>query len=82
MELPQRILVADDDSEIRRLNAEVPKRAGCHLATAENGDADVKVLRAASYAPDSYDLLMTDRDLPGMSVLYLVKKPRAAHMAL
>jgi DNA-binding response OmpR family regulator len=74
--------VADDDSDLRRLNAGVLKPSGCHVDTAEDGDAYGKVLHAASHAPDSYDLLTADRDMLGLSGLCLVKKLRAAHMAL
>ena len=70
---PQHLLGADDDSDIRRLNAEEPKRGGCHVDTAKDGDADRKVLHAASHAPDSYDFLTADRDMPGLSGLCLVK---------
>ena len=79
---PRRILVADDASDLRRLNAGTLKRSGCHVDTAEDGNADGKVLHAVSYSPDSYDLLTADCGLPGLSGLCLVKKPRAAHMAL
>ena len=79
---PRHILVVDDDSDIRRLNAEVLKRSGCHVDTAKDGEAGGRVLHAVSHAPDSYDLLITAPDMPGLSGLYLVKKLRAARMAL
>jgi DNA-binding response OmpR family regulator len=80
--LPRRILVVDDDSDIRFLNAEVLKRSGYQVDTAEDGEAGWKALHAVSYAPDSYDLLITDHDMPGLSGLDLVKKLRAARMEL
>ncbi len=78
----QRALVGVDDSDIRQLNSGVLKRSGCHVDAAEDGDAEKKMLHAASHAPESYDLLIADRDLPGLSNLCPVKKPRAARMAL
>ena len=80
--LALRILVVDDDSDIRLLNAEVLKRSGYEVDTAEDGEAGWKALHAVSYAPDSYDLLITDNDMPGLSGLDLVKKLRAARMEL
>jgi DNA-binding response OmpR family regulator len=79
---PCRILVVDDDSDIRFLNAEVLKGSGYQVDTAEDGEAGWKALHAVSYDPDSYDLLITDHDMPGLTGLDLVKKLRAAHMAL
>ena len=79
---PRRILVVDDDADIRLLNAEVLKRSGYHVDTAEDGEEGWKALHAVSYAPDSYDLLITDHDMPRLTGLGLVKKMRAARMAL
>jgi DNA-binding response OmpR family regulator len=79
---PYRILVVDDDSDIRRLNAEVLRRSGYQVDTAEDGDAAWKALHAVSYDPESYDLLITDHDMPGLTGLDLFKKLRAARMEL
>ena len=81
-EAPHRILVVDDDSDILLLNSEVLKRSGYQVDTAEDGEAGWKALHAASYAPDSYDLLITDHDMPGLTGLDLIKKLRAARMEL
>ena len=77
----QHILVVDDDRDLRRLNAEVLKRSGSPVDTAEDGAAGGKGLHAVSHAPDSYDLLITAPDMPGLSDPYLVKQLRAARMA-
>jgi len=79
---PRRILVVDDEPDIRRLNAEVLKSSGYVVDTAEDGKAGWHALRAASHAPDSYDLLITDHNMPELSGLALVKKLRAARMDL
>jgi PleD family two-component response regulator len=78
---PQHILVVDDARDLRRLNAGVLKRSGCPVDTAEDGEAGGKVLHAVSHASDSYDLLITAPDMPGLSDPYLVKQLRAARMA-
>lgn len=74
---PQHILVVDDDHDIRRLNAEVLKRLGYEVATAADGAAGWAALNAARY-----DLLITDNDMPNVSGIELLKKVRAARMAL
>ena len=78
----RRILVVDGEPDVRRLNVEVLVSCGYEVNTAEDGLAGWKVLHAARHAPESYDLLITDHDMPGLSGLALVKKARAARMAL
>ncbi len=79
---PPRILVVEDEPDIRRLNAEVLKSFGYEVDTAEDGLVGWKTLHAARHAPESYHLLITDHDMPGLTGLALVKKLRAARMAL
>ena len=80
--LPNRILVVGDDPDSRCLNAEVLKNSGYEVDTAEDGKAGWEALHATRHAPESYALLITDHDMPGLSGLALVKKVRAARMAL
>ena len=75
----QRILVADDDSDIRRLNAEVLKNSGYEVDTAEDGEVALHIVSDASVI---YDLLITDGNMPKLSGLDLVKKLRAERMTL
>ena len=87
LSLPQknpvyRILVVDDEPDIRGLNAEVLIRAGYKVATAEDGLAGWEALHASRHAPGSFDFLITDFDMPGMTGLALIKKLRDAHMIL
>lgn len=79
---PPRILVVEDEPDIRRLNAEVLKSFGYTVDTAEDGEAGWKALRAVRHAPESYALLITDHDMPGLTGLALVKRLRAARLAL
>ena len=79
---PHRILVVEDDRDIRQLNYEALIRSGYQVDTAEDGDAAWKMLHAVRYDPDRYDLLITDNNMPKVSGVELVKKLRAAHMAL
>jgi DNA-binding response OmpR family regulator len=80
-----RILVVEDDPDIRRINAVALHRAGYHVDTAEDGLAGwkvLKVLKPVRHAPENYDLLITDHDMPGLTGLALVQKLRTAHMTL
>src|SRR5450631_4102941 len=79
---PRRILVVEDEPDIRQLNAEVLKNSGYVVDTAEDGNAGWEALHATRHAPESYALLITDHDMPGLSGLALVKKARAARIAL
>ena len=79
---PRRILVVEDEPDIRSLNAEVLKNSGYEVDTAEDGKAGWEALHATCHAPESYALLITDHDMPGLSGLALIKKVRAARMAL
>jgi DNA-binding response OmpR family regulator len=74
--------VVEDEPDIRLLSAEVLKNAGYEVDTAEDGKAGWEALHAVRHAPENYALLITDHDMPGLSGLDLVKKLRAAHMAL
>jgi two-component system OmpR family response regulator len=77
-----RILVVEDEPDMRRLNVEVLESHGYKVDTAEDGMAGWEALHATRHAPESYALLITDHDMPGLSGLALVKKARAARMAL
>lgn len=80
--LPQRILVVDDDKDIRQLNFEFLIRSGYEVDTAEDGADGWKMLDAVRYAPGSYDLLITDNNMPNMSGLELIKRVRSERMIL
>jgi DNA-binding response OmpR family regulator len=74
---PQRILVVEDERDIRQLNTEVLIDFGYKVDAAEDGLAAWQALNA-----DGYDLLITDHDMPKVSGLELLKKLHAARMAL
>ena len=73
----RRILVVDDDAGLRQLETEVLIRHGYQVDAAEDSTAGWKALQA-----HTYDLLITDLDMPRSSGLNLVKRLRAAHLAL
>jgi DNA-binding response OmpR family regulator len=73
----QRILVVDDDEEIRRLDTEALVCAGYKVEAAADGAIAWDVLQF-----NSYDLLVTDYSMPRMSGIELIQKLHAARMAL
>ncbi len=72
-----RILVVEDDEDIRRLNAEVLTVSGYKVDAAADGAIAWDILQY-----NQYDLLVTDYHMPKMSGVELLKKVRAAHVAL
>jgi two-component system cell cycle response regulator CpdR len=74
---PQRILVADDDNEVRRFNVEVLMDSGYEVDAAEDGAEAWEALQL-----NNYDLLITDNNMRKMSGVELLKKLHAARMTL
>ena len=74
---PHRILVVDDDPYICHLSADVLIRHGYEVNAAEDGAAGWGELQA-----NNYNLLITEYDLPKLTGVGLVRKLRAARMAL
>jgi DNA-binding NtrC family response regulator len=74
---PRRILVVDDDADIRQLSTDVLLSYGYAVDAAEDGAVGWEALHA-----NRYDLLITDNDMPKISGVELVQKARSEHMAL
>jgi DNA-binding NtrC family response regulator len=74
---PHRILVVDDDIAVLQLCADVLSSSGYEVEAAEDGAAGWDVLHASSY-----DLLITDNNMPRVSGVELVKNLRSAQMTL
>jgi DNA-binding response OmpR family regulator len=74
---PRRILVVDDELLIRQLYAELLNDHGYEVDTAKNGAAAWEALQM-----NDYNLLITDNKMPQLSGVELVRKVRAARMAL
>ena len=77
-----RILVVDDDPDVRRFYAEMLTGGGYRVDTVGDSEAAWALLNAVSCGSDSYDLLITDNNMPKLSGLDLVRKLRAERMAL
>ena len=73
----RRILVVDEDSDLRLLYADVLVRPDCQVDGAEDGAAGWEALQA-----NNYHLLITEHSLPRLTGVELVRKLRAARMAV
>jgi DNA-binding response OmpR family regulator len=74
---PKRILVVEDDADIRQLNTEVLMESGYQVDAAEDGVAAWQALNTKRY-----DLMITDNSMPIVTGLELIKKLRAEDMTL
>jgi len=74
---PQRILVVDDDHDIRDICARVLTAYGYQADAVEDSAAAWKALRARSY-----DLLITDHNMPKVTGIELVRILRSQRMML
>jgi DNA-binding response OmpR family regulator len=74
---PQRILVVEDEQDLRQLTAEVLIDAGHKVDVANDGEAAWTALKLTSY-----DLIITDQFLPKVSGIELLKKIHVARMTL
>ena len=74
---PARILVLDDDDDIREIYAVVLGQNGYQVEAAGDGQTGWEALQARRY-----DLLITDHEMPGLTGLELVKKVWDSGMTL
>ena len=74
---PHRVLVVDDESNMRKLNTEFLIAYGYHVDAAEDGAVAWDTLQTKSY-----DLLITDNTMPKVTGVELIEKVRAAGMPL
>jgi two-component system, OmpR family, response regulator MprA len=75
--LPQRILVVDDNTAIRQLSTEVLIDSGYEVDAAADGVAAWEALQVKAF-----NLLITDHNMPRLTGVELVKKLRSARMDL
>jgi DNA-binding response OmpR family regulator len=73
----QRILVIEDNTDIRSLNTEVLTESGFHVDAAEDGLVALHALNT-----DHYDLLIIDNDMAMVTGLELVEKLRSEDLTL
>ncbi len=75
--IPGRILVIDDEKSARLLLERILSRAGHEVVLAETGEQGLERL-----ARMSFDLLITDKNLPGVDGLEVVRIARTTQPAL
>jgi len=75
--LPPRILVVEDEPQIRQLISTKLRKSGFEVDEAENGAMAWSWLQVYGY-----DLLITDNSMPKMTGMELLMKLRAARMVL
>ena len=73
----QRILVVDDEQDVRRVITEVLIYSGYHADATEDGAAAWDALQL-----NNYDLVVTDNKMPKVTGVELIKKLRDAGMDL
>jgi len=73
----QRILVVEDECDLRQLTAEVLMDAGYKVQVADDGESAWTALQLSKY-----DLLVTDQFMPKVSGVELLKKIHAARLTL
>jgi DNA-binding response OmpR family regulator len=73
----QRILVVEDDADIRRLNTEILIYSGYQVDAAESGLAAWYALQL-----NHYDLMITDNNMPKLTGVQLLQKMHASGMEM
>jgi CheY-like chemotaxis protein len=66
-----RILLVDDDDDVRQVAAALLEEIGYEVAAAESGEAALKLLK-----PGEFALLITDVAMPGMTGVQLARQVR------
>ncbi len=66
---PRRILVVDDEEDVRALTAEMLEEDGHSIMVAADGDAALRVL-----ATEEFDLMLADYMMPGMNGVELMRR--------
>jgi len=74
--LQGRVLLAEDGPDNQRLIAHYLKKAGAEVVIAENGRIALEILRQSREAENSFDLLLTDMQMPEMDGYTLARTLR------
>ncbi len=60
-----KILIMDDESQIRKVLGEMVETCGYHYQTAKNGEEAIQLFRQAQQAGDPFSLVILDLTIPG-----------------
>ncbi len=69
-----RVLVVDDEKRIRDVCEKMLSQEGCEVATAENGEAGLKMIKESHY-----DIILLDLMMPGISGLDVLGEVKSLH---
>jgi DNA-binding response OmpR family regulator len=72
---PYRILVVDDDSDVRQLSVDVLTSSGYDVDAAKDGADGWAAIQA-----NGYDLVITDNKMPRMTGVEMIEKLRSAYI--
>ena len=72
-QLPHRVLVVDDNSDVRQLTVDVLVGSGYDVDAAQDGAAGWEAIQARGY-----DLVITDNQMPRMTGIEMIEKLRSA----
>jgi len=70
-----KILVVDDEREIREMSKSVLERAGYRVAVSQNAQQALQLLDKEK----DYELVLTDLNLPGLNGLELIREIKKRH---
>ena len=70
---PHRVLVVDDNSDVRQLTVDVLAGSGYDVDAAQDGAAGWEAIQARGY-----DLIITDNQMPRMTGIEMIEKLRSA----
>jgi len=73
----KRILIADDEVTLLQTMAFTLKRKGFETVIVNNGNTAINKIKETYSNNESYDLIITDIQMPGMSGLQLIEKINA-----
>lgn len=76
-QVPGRILVLDDEPSVRALLERVLGGAGHQVSSVDNGEDALQLL-----AKERFDLIVADKNLPGMNGLEVLRLARTQHPGL
>ena len=79
---PARILIVDDDPIVADSLAELLKRSGHHTTTAGDGAEALALLRDAGDGPNTFNLVVSDMNMPRIDGMELLKRARRRHESL
>lgn len=80
--MKKHVLVVDDESYFRFAAGTALKENGYKITEAENGKDALKMILKSRNGKDTFDLVMTDILMPGMSGMELIKEMKNNDIAI